>query len=273
MKQAVVTATAAPLYAAPGPSALLDEVLFGSIVQLSGENQAGFLEAIGPAGTKGYTPVACLRGGGGEEPAQWAAFGKTVARAPFADISEQPSPQSPILATLPRGGLVHPISAEEDGWLAVGLPGGEKGYVRAANFMPQVMEWAQREEKELRQALATSALSYLGTQYRAGGRTAAGIDAVGLVGMAYQLNGILLPGTTTPPEGTVLSPIAQSALAMGDLIYFPGHVAMFLGDGQYVHASPHSGSDAVVINSLVEDSPFYRPLLAQSITACLSLFA
>lgn len=35
---------------------------------------------------------------------------------------------------------------------------------------------------------------------------------------------------------------------VADLLYFPGHVALYLGEGRYVHATALSGR--VVINSL-----------------------
>ena len=37
---------------------------------------------------------------------------------------------------------------------------------------------------------------------------------------------------------------------MGDLLYFPGHIAMYIGDGKYIHSTGKAGSGGVVINSL-----------------------
>ena len=59
----------------------------------------------------------------------------------------------------------------------------------------------------------------------------------------------------------------------GDLIYFPGYIAMYTGDGEYIHSTAREGSDGVVINSLDRRSARYREDLAQSICAVGSIFS
>ena len=58
----------------------------------------------------------------------------------------------------------------------------------------------------------------------------------------------------------------------GDLLFFPGHVAMYLGEGKYLHSTAHNGSDGVVINSLNPADPDYRADLDQGMTAVGSIF-
>ena len=273
MQYAIVKLGATPVYASLGAAALSDEVLFGMAVEVNSEEENGFVYIVTPWGFAGYvrrTDLFCNEKGAKE----WMAYGKMAARSPFVDVMQRPAVDSTRLACLPRGGLVHPLGAQdEEGWLPVGLPGGVRGYAKGGNLMHHMAAVVGQEESILREALATSALSYLGTQFRWGGRTPLGIDSVGLVSMAYLLNGALLPRSTQFAEDASFYQIEAAALKMGDVIYFKGHVAMYLGEGQFVHATSKNGSDAVVLNSLEPTSPFYLPELAESIVACASLFS
>lgn len=58
----------------------------------------------------------------------------------------------------------------------------------------------------------------------------------------------------------------------GDLLYFPGHTAMYLGEGRYIHSTARCGSDGVVINSLRPEDPDYREDLDKGMTAVGSIF-
>ncbi|MBR2328429.1 MAG: C40 family peptidase, partial [Clostridia bacterium] len=64
--------------------------------------------------------------------------------------------------------------------------------------------------------------------------------------------------------------ISCACAEMGDLLYFPGHMAMYLGDGRYIHATAREGR--VCINSLEQDSPLYREDLADSFIYAGSVF-
>ena len=57
-----------------------------------------------------------------------------------------------------------------------------------------------------------------------------------------------------------------------DLLYFPGHVAMYLGNGKFVHATGHIGDNCVTISSLDPYNDIYRKDLAENITAVGSVF-
>lgn len=57
-----------------------------------------------------------------------------------------------------------------------------------------------------------------------------------------------------------------------DLLFFPGHVAMYLGEQKYIHSTGKAGSDGVVINSLDPAAPDYRPDLPEKLTGAGSWF-
>jgi hypothetical protein len=93
--------------------------------------------------------------------------------------------------------------------------------------------------------LASEIAPWLGTPYRAGGTTKSGCDAASFVGAVYRKLGITLPRTSSaiafmPSRIQESSPTgtnnAISELRFGDVLCYPGHVAIYLGNGQTVEA-------------------------------------
>jgi hypothetical protein len=100
---------------------------------------------------------------------------------------------------------------------------------------------------ELRRRIAGSALSFLGSPYRWGGRsTEEGFDCSGLTTAAYRLGGVALPRTARDQHAGGV-PVSLSELREADLVFFaidrkrkPTHVGLYLGNGRFIHA-PGSG--------------------------------
>jgi len=87
--------------------------------------------------------------------------------------------------------------------------------------------------------LATAAALYLGCPYLWGGRSFFGIDCSGLVQSAFRDLGITVPRDTDMQQGTIgelVSPGSQADLRRGDLLYLPGHVLIYAGNGAVIHA-------------------------------------
>ncbi|MDL2295057.1 SH3 domain-containing protein [Ruminococcaceae bacterium OttesenSCG-928-D13] len=273
MDYAVVKASLAPLRFEPSENAKIeDEVLFGMAAEVL-EQKDGWLKVRTHYEYEGWLQADTLE----TDPAKtkpWATGGKMTARAPWVDVMAAPDAESARVAELPRGGLLHPVGeADAGGWLPVELPGGGRGYAKSGNLMPRLTDWKVAEDKgKLREAIANTALSYLGTQYRSGGKTPLGIDCSGLASMAYLLNGAVIWRDAEFKAGFGLKEIGRETLGMGDLIYFKGHMAVYLADGMYVHSTGRDGSDGVVLNSLREDSTVYRKDLAENVLCCASLF-
>lgn len=93
------------------------------------------------------------------------------------------------------------------------------------------------EEEVLRKKLTDSAREFLGTQYRWGGKSSQGIDCSGLVFMSYLDHGILLYRDAQILTEYPVKEISREQLKKGDLLFFPGHVAMYLGAEKYIHAT------------------------------------
>ena len=103
-------------------------------------------------------------------------------------------------------------------------------------------------------AVLQIAARYVGTPYLYGGNTPAGFDCSGFVQYVYAQLGISLPRTTSGDRyaGTVVS--AADALP-GDLIWTPGHVAIYAGDGMEID-SPRPGK-TVQFRALWQSNPIY----------------
>ena len=117
-----------------------------------------------------------------------------------------------------------------------------------------------------------SVKSYLGTQYRWAGKSPAGIDCSGLTFMCYLMNGILIYRDAEIKEGYPVHKISIEQMQPADLLYFPNHVAMYIGDGMYIHATGNERSFGCVINSLLKEEFHYRKDLAEHILAVGSVW-
>ena len=73
-------------------------------------------------------------------------------------------------------------------------------------------------------------------------------------------------------DGFPARPIPFEARKPGDLLYFPGHIALYLGNDRYIHSTARAGSDGVVINSLDPAAPDYRADLREKLYAVGSVF-
>ncbi|HEX4324343.1 MAG TPA: NlpC/P60 family protein [Gaiellaceae bacterium] len=92
---------------------------------------------------------------------------------------------------------------------------------------------------------------YLGVPYVYGGASPRGFDCSGLVMYVYAQLGVSLPHYTVAQYNYSNSvSVPRDQLEPGDLVFFAGlgHVGIYVGNGQFIHA-PHTG-DVVRIDSL-----------------------
>jgi murein DD-endopeptidase len=112
---------------------------------------------------------------------------------------------------------------------------------------------------------ASHAAKMVGKPYRYGGSSPAGFDCSGLVQYSYRQAGITLPHNTDK-QRSVSRLIKVADLRRGDLLFFNqegkkyGHVAIYLGEGKFVHA-PSSGKS---VRSDRLDSPYWKKHLSEA---------
>ena len=265
---ATVCAAIAPLYANPEKGTLIDEVLFGMTVTVD-QKQNGFCHVVTHYRYEGWMPVECLYF---ENAEQWQQEAELTVIAPFADLLSQPKVQGVCLTSVPRGGFVVPAGQPEKGWQPVSLPHGQTGWLAESYLQRRRTSADLSDPARLRQALCDTAKSYLGAQYRWGGKTPLGIDCSGLVSMAYMLNGIIIYRDAKLMDGFDLHAIPVSEVRPADLLFFPGHVAMYLGQGLFIHSTGHQGTEGCCIASFSPEDKRYREDLARSVQAAGSIF-
>lgn len=227
------------------------------------------------------------------------------------DVLTLPKVQGVRLAELERGAVLRrlpdPEAEAHTGWAKVGLVDGPSGYVRDVALEPvrfsmtavftqeagrtfdealakaegckpeelvprAIDRWFGGSEEAFRNALAEQAKKYLGTEYRWGGKSGRGIDCSGLVSSAYMQCGVLIYRDAKLVEGWPMHKIPLEQAKRGDALYFPGHIALYLGEGRYIHSTGAARSGGVVLNSLDPADPLYREDLVKSLYAVGSLF-
>lgn len=93
----------------------------------------------------------------------------------------------------------------------------------------------------LRSAVVEYAYTFLGVPYVYGGASRSGTDCSGLTMQIYGHYGISLSHGSNP-QYYQCEPVSRSALQPGDLVFFYygiGHVGIYVGGGQFIHASDY----------------------------------
>jgi cell wall-associated NlpC family hydrolase len=101
-------------------------------------------------------------------------------------------------------------------------------------------------------AIVSKAFQYLGRPYVWGASGPRAFDCSGFTSYVYSAFGVSLPHKASSQAG-IGQTVSKSNLQAGDLIFFNttggiSHVGMYIGSGQFIHAS--SGSSKVTVSEL-----------------------
>lgn len=153
------------------------------------------------------------------------------------------------------------LDEQTEGWVKVKNSDGE-GFV-AAEYV-SVYDTYQYAEKPVVEEASTSsgsssvagyALQFVGNPYVWGGTSLTnGADCSGFVMSVYAHYGVSLPHSSSALRG-VGRGVSYSEAQPGDIICYSGHVAIYIGGGQIVHAS--NPNDGIKVSSAT-----YKSILA-----------
>lgn len=145
------------------------------------------------------------------------------------------------------------VYGEEQGarvWLR--WPNGEKGWVAKGALLPASWAGTFKDLLGLAQEL-------VGVPYLWGGTTPFGFDCSGFVQRLFHfVFNVWLPRDSRDQQEAGQRVPEFSGLRPGDVLCFPGHVGLWLGEGRMVHASGRLGQ--VVVTELLADEPYAREL-------------
>ena len=179
------------------------------------------------------------------------------------------STDTEIMGLLYNGTVVQ-LTGEEGDWYTISY-NGATGYLHKDYIqLVDEEETAETEETstysmeshEIKADVVNTACEYLGVRYVYGGASPSGFDCSGFTMYIYQQFDYSLPHSATSQLSYGTS-VERDALQMGDLVFFrdpnitskaASHVGIYIGGGQFVHAS--SSSTGYVVVSYLSESYF-----------------
>lgn len=106
--------------------------------------------------------------------------------------------------------------------------------------------------------------AFMGTPYLWGASSVFGTDCSGLVGRLYNLAGIIIPRDSDQQE-KALKEITPQERQFADLVFFPGHVGMYLGADLMLHSNIYHGG--VSVDNVFSPNQSYGYKLLEQITS------
>lgn len=266
--------TYADVYAQPDVhSERLTQCVYGDVVRIEEENTWWYAVKIGPyPELAGWIHKAAITMLPSASPyMKERSLTTIVIRQNVSHIFVWPDTTIDIVM-----GTELPFLGESGQWYLVRLPTNDIGKIAREAAYPEtaypsvaVEPLIHSKQKpapapiaasQQRRNIVNTARGFLGIVYIWGGTTPRGFDCSGLSYLVYKLNGIELPRVSWLQFQTgVGTTISRSHLRKGDLVFFqtyrkgPSHVGIYIGNNQFIHASPTYG---VTVNGL--DEPYFR---------------
>lgn len=169
-----------------------------------------------------------------------------------------PDNQSDVVTDLILGDLFE-VEDEQDGFLKIKLPDGRGGFVKKTESI-SFKDWCNMEPDV--PALLTLAKQMMGSPYLWGGASSKAADCSGFTKLVFYSQGLILARDASQQVkyGEHIDIDNFDNLQKGDLLFFgssaerPGHVGIYLGNGDFIHSSGR-----VHISSIVPGDPKHVP--------------
>ncbi|MDJ0683348.1 MAG: NlpC/P60 family protein [Alphaproteobacteria bacterium] len=227
-KPATVHAPVAPLRQAPRPSSALDtELLFGETVRVFERRDGWAWVQSDIDGYVGYTPTQALTSDQAPDRTGEVAPASHAVRALRAFVFPIPSMKAPPLMTL---------SFEA----RVAIIGTQDGFSEIAGVGFLYSDLLRRIDEPLSDPV-DAALRFLNTPYLWGGRSGFGVDCSGFVQLAWAACGVRLPRDTDMQLAALSEAVPfdgdESVLRRGDLVFWDGHIGIWIDEDRFLHAN------------------------------------
>ena len=154
-----------------------------------------------------------------------------------------------VITKLPKGTVVDVLESASNGWKKIKTSGGTTGWVSGSYLANGVVEQTSTPSTNKVQAVIDLAHKQLGKPYVWGAEGPNSFDCSGLIYYVYKnAASITLPRTSSDQYSAGVA-VSRSNLKAGDLIFSSTdgtgnitHVAIYVGDGQMIHA-PRNGKN------------------------------
>ena len=211
----IIDAPRTLLFAEPDVNALVaDEVFYGMECEILAR-RGNFFEINMFYGYKAFVDIRAVTRG--DMPDYYIC-------KKFADILPKPQFSYKPIMTLPMGARVRVGKEVAPYFVEIITNNNKVLFTHKSNVAPYEMT----PTDILREKLATTAALYCGADYRWGGKSPDGIDCSGLTFMSYYLNGYLIYRDAVDDKFTGFTQISIVEAQMGVLLFFPGHIAMYM---------------------------------------------
>jgi len=193
----------------------------------------------------------------------WLSAPKIIYLKEFGFSYSDADEKSQTISDLVAGNLLK-IFSEDSNFFLVNYPDGRKAYIKK-DEAKLFSDWYNALNPNGETILKT-AYRFMGIPYLWGGTSTKGMDCSGFTKTVYFLNGIILSRDASQQVNTgelVDTKDGWQNLQAGDLLFFGRkadenrkekvtHVAIYIGDGDFIHASGR-----VRINSLNKNKTYY----------------
>lgn len=197
---------------------------------------------------------------------RWKKADRYVFNRMSGNAYDSPGRRKMIVSDLVLGDLFE-VVAEEKGFLKIRIPDGRIAFAPKVECLSWD-EWTSRSPEA--QTIVSTARGLLGLPYTWGGTSSKTVDCSGLSKTAYFSQGIILARDASQQAKYGEHPDFNKIgnLQPGDLLFFGRsaqritHVALYMGNGKYIHAS-----GLVRINSLNSKDPEFDEALYKKLVA------
>lgn len=238
------------------------QLLMGTPISIL-EREKGWVRVLTPEGYISWVTSGSIAPMNEEEIVRWRSSSRVIVTTHYTLLRETPSLRGTVLTDAVWGNIF-----EEKGvagaFIKVVMPNGKEGYIERQTVEP-FNSWVASRNANAENVIAT-AKQFLGFPYFWGGTSIKALDCSGMTKTSFYLNGVITRRDASQQAKTGIDiELTEDFgnLVPGDLLFFGRkatetrgeritHVAIYMGDGEFIHAATTTR-----INSLLPDSPIY----------------